>query len=93
MNPTRFTARANFGDAWAHHQADRLHQRHLQFGCRCRLEVDALLDRVAGISRAVQTITVPSRRKSASTDPLRRATIEAIDYCAWIESQSSGDHF
>ncbi len=89
MNLTRTNAYADLDDAWVRHQTARLHQRHLQYGRHCRLDVDAVLERAARLVRAARSIQALSKRENVSTDHLRRATIEAIDHCAWLEYRSS----
>ena len=62
-------------------QMARLHQRHLQFGRRGRLDAHALLARSARISREAQAGPTPP----APTDHIRRATVEAIEYCMRLD--------
>ncbi|HSW04116.1 hypothetical protein [Aquabacterium sp.] len=85
MNLSRTDAYADLGDAWLRYQSARLHQRHLQFGQHCRLDADALLGRAARNARAARSIQAPSQRARASADRFRRATMEAIERCAWLD--------
>ena len=54
VDSTRPIVHADLGDAWLRGQMARLHQAHLQFGRRWRLDVDALVARAAGMARAAQ---------------------------------------
>jgi len=71
IDPARGPAYAELGDAWVRHQLARLRQRHLQFGRRGPLDVDALLHRAAGTARA-------ARAQVPRDDRLWRTMLEAM---------------
>ena len=52
LNATPANAYAGLGDAWVREQTARIQQKHLQFGGRRQLDVDALLSRAAAVARA-----------------------------------------
>jgi hypothetical protein len=83
---TQPNAYADLGDVWLRDQSARLMQKHLQFGRHYRMDADALLARLACTARAARTPVMPVANESSSTDHIRRATIEAIEYCSWLES-------
>jgi hypothetical protein len=86
LNATPVNAYADLGDAWRRHQTARLRQKHLQFGQHYRLDVDALLARMAGVSRTAQPAETPIVREVMPTDHIRRAMIEAIERCAQLKA-------
>jgi hypothetical protein len=86
--PTQSDTYADLGDAWVRYQTALFHQRHIQLGRRCRLDIRALLDAAARIARAGRPLEPIEPRKPA-TDRLRRATIEAIDLCARFDGHSA----
>jgi hypothetical protein len=69
----------DLGDGWIRYQTARLCQRHLQVGRRCRPHPYALLARAAAMARLANTAAM---LEVVSIDHIRRATIEAIEYCA-----------
>ena len=71
MSISRISAYTDLSDAWLGYQIARIRQKHLQFGRHCRLDVDALLARAAGVSRA-------SRRAEAPTETRSTARAEAL---------------
>ena len=73
------TENADPGQAWIRYQTDRLHQRHLQFGRHCRLDLHALLSRAARIALATTSATVSTARENVSIAGEQSATITAID--------------
>ena len=81
-------AYADLGQAWFRYQTARLRQRHLQFGQHLRLDVEALLARLAGVTRAARRIKTPTAPVRVEIDHLRRAMIEAIEYCALLDAAS-----
>jgi hypothetical protein len=87
LNATPINTHADLGDAWLRHQTARLHQKHLQFGRHCRLDVDALLVRAAGGSRTARPAETQNVREQMSTPYIRRATLEAIEHCARFETR------
>ena len=89
LNATPVNTYADLGDAWLRHQTARFHQKHLQFGQHCRLDVDALLARAAGVSRTTRPAGTLTVREHMSTDHTRRAMLEAIEHCARLETYPS----
>jgi hypothetical protein len=79
-------AYADLGDAWVRQQAARIQQKHLQFGRRRQLDLDALLSRAAAVARAGRSVEVPAVRELMSADRIRRTRVEAVAY----RSQRSG---
>jgi len=55
IDVTRNSAYAHLGDAWLRYQSARILQRHLQFGLRGRLDVDALLAPAARLRLGIST--------------------------------------
>ena len=89
MSTSRTSAFADLGHTWLRCQIARIHQKHLQFGRHCRLDVDALLARAASVSRAPGRAEAPAKPERVSTDHIRRAMIEAVDHCAQFETRPS----
>ncbi len=89
FNAIPINAYADLGDAWIRHQTARIYQKHLQFGQHCRLDVDTLVDRAAGVSRMAQPAETPTVPEHMSTDHIRRAMIEAIEHCAQLKTYPS----
>lgn len=64
-------------NAWRRHRAEQLRQKHQQLGKHFRLDIGSLLD------RAAQAIGLQASAGGPSpAEPVRLATVEAIDYCA-----------
>jgi len=82
-------AYADLGDVWLRDQSARLSQKYLQYGGHCRIDVDALLARLARTARAAKAAAAPSATKISTEDRIRRATIEAIEYCSRLEGRFS----
>ena len=80
IDVARNSAYAHLGEAWLHYQSARILQRHLQFGQRGRLDLDALLAGAAG------TIASRNLNNRVSNERFRQATIDAIDFRSRLES-------
>jgi hypothetical protein len=80
---------ADLGDVWLRYQTAVIHQKQAQFGGHYRLDVDALLDRLARTARLARASEALRERQKRSTDHLRRATIDAIEHCAWLDHRTS----
>ena len=78
-------AQTDVGSAWRRHRTAQLRQRHQQLGLHFHLDVDALLDRGA-LSIGMQAGT----GSAFSAAHLRRATVDAIDYCALLATRPIG---
>jgi hypothetical protein len=76
---------ADLGEAWVLQQLARIHQRHLQCGRHFRLDMDALLANAARFARGSAGNAVRTRRQD-NGDHLRRATVEAVEYCARLRA-------
>ena len=70
---------------WRRHQIAMLRQRHMQVGLHFQLDIDALLDRGA---LSIGLGAAPSAASEA--DRIRRATVEAVDYCARLPTRRIG---
>jgi bifunctional pyridoxal-dependent enzyme with beta-cystathionase and maltose regulon repressor activities len=86
MNTTTTPAYADLGSAWLKYQTARIQQRHLQFGRHFRLDLDALLRRLATAARATRVMEAPAPHVPVSTIQMRRELIEAIDLCARVDA-------
>jgi hypothetical protein len=86
FSTNRINAYADLGDVWLCDQTARVRQKELQFGRHFRLDLSAVLDRTAQIARAARSIETAILRERASNDPIRRATIEAIEHCARLDA-------
>ncbi|WP_211946772.1 hypothetical protein [Cupriavidus yeoncheonensis] len=82
INEVRPDAYADLGDIWLRDQSARLMQKHLQFGRHYRSDVEALLARNARAARTDRGTAIPARSHGLPTSRIRRATIEAIEYCS-----------
>lgn len=79
---------ADLGDVWLRDQLARLTQKHAQFGGHYRIDADALLARLARIAREAK-VAAPAASKISAGDRIRRATVEAIEYCARLDSHTA----
>ena len=77
---------AAMGDSWCRYQTARIEQRHLQFGRHSRLDVRAILSRLALAALAVRPRDVGAVRRQASGDFMRQALIGAIEHCARLDA-------
>jgi hypothetical protein len=59
MDARLIDAYADLGGTWLDDQTARIRQMHLQFGQRCRVDVDALVARAASLSRSARSLATP----------------------------------
>lgn len=74
-------AYADLGEAWVRYQSARIEQRNLQLGRHFRLDLNALLRRLAIAVRATRMIEPLEPRGPASAEHTRPASIEAVGHC------------
>lgn len=86
INETQSEAYADLGDIWLRDQSARLRQKHLQFGRHYRMDAKALLARNAQATRTARESSIPARSHGLPNDCIRRATIEAIEYCSQLNA-------
>ncbi|GAB7542574.1 hypothetical protein [Cupriavidus sp. 8B] len=84
INEVHTDAYADLGDIWLRDQSARLKQKHLQFGRHYRMDFEALLARNAQAARTGRAAAMPAESRGLPTDRIRRATIEAIEYCSQL---------
>jgi|GEM_PF-2868789 len=82
-------AYADLGDVWLRDQLARLTQKHAQFGGHYRIEVDALLARLAKTAREAKAAAAPATSKISAGDRIREATLEAIAHCSRLDSHAA----
>jgi hypothetical protein len=73
----------DLGSTWLRDHTARIQQRHLQFGTHCELDVGSLLARAASLSR------IEIQQEQPRENFMRRATIDAIEHCLWLDVMSS----
>ncbi|QQX87718.1 hypothetical protein JJQ59_20030 [Cupriavidus necator] len=87
INEVQSDAYADLGDIWLRDHSARLKQKHLQFGRHYRMDVEALLARNAQATRMGRAAATVAPSQRLPTDRIRRATIEAIEYCSRLENR------